>query len=125
MTRKPPRSAADLLGDDEPPPQPKIGRPLVDHTQRLKLAQAEHAELKNRALKGELLSRGAVVAEWQSILREVRAGVLAAPSRIRSKLPRLSQHDVATIDEVLRAILADLAPNTPAKAAGEPPQADS
>lgn len=116
------RTAAELLGDP-----PKKARPhqVKDHRQRLVLAQAEHAELKNRALKGELLSRGAVVAEWQSILREVRAGVLAAPSRIRSRLPHLTQHDVATIDEVLRAILTDLAVDSSVKAASSPVQAES
>ncbi|QGZ94881.1 hypothetical protein [Terricaulis silvestris] len=108
------RTAAELLGDDPP----KTARPhqVKDHRQRLVLAQAEHAELKNRALKGELLSRGAVVAEWSAILREVRAGVLSAPSRIRSRLPHLTQHDVATIDEVLRAILTDLAADSNAEA---------
>jgi hypothetical protein len=37
--------------------------------------------LKNAAARGELLDAGAVEADWSNTLRQVRAGMLAVPSR--------------------------------------------
>jgi hypothetical protein len=46
--------------------------------------------------------------EWSSILRLVRTGVLAAPSRIGVRLSHLTPADLAAIDAELRAVLTEL-----------------
>lgn len=75
---------------------------------RLAAAQADLAELKAARLRGELVEAGAVEAEWSGILRTVRAGMLAVPSRVAAQLPHLSRTDIAAIDAEIRAALTDL-----------------
>ena len=60
---------------------------------RLAKAQADAQELKNAALQGRLLDAGAV----EAILRSVRAGMLAVPSRAAQQLPHLTTHDISVI----------------------------
>lgn len=75
---------------------------------RLAMAQAEHVELKNAIARRDLVPAGEVEAEWSGILRTVRAGMLAAPSRVQQRLPHLSAHDVAEIDTEIRQVLGEL-----------------
>lgn len=81
------------------------------NAERIKLAaaSARKVELQNLKTQGELLAAGDVEREWAGILRDVRAGVLAAPSRIGSRLPHLSPHDVTEITRELAAVLSELA----------------
>ena len=76
---------------------------------RLAKAQADLAETKNAAMRGELVSAAEVEAEWSGILRGVRAGLLAVPSRCAARLGHLTTHDVAEIDAEVRAALAEVA----------------
>jgi hypothetical protein len=46
-------------------------------------------------------------------VRAIRAGILAAPSKIRFTLPHLSAHDQQVIDDVLRDVLTEIADNPP------------
>jgi phage terminase Nu1 subunit (DNA packaging protein) len=110
----------ELIGS----PPPKRGRPSkpAEHKPRnrsattdpeylaakIKLAneQAEKIAVQNAAARRALLPAKAVEAEWSSILREVRAGMLALPSRLQQRLPHLSLHDVATIDREIRDALS-------------------
>jgi phage terminase Nu1 subunit (DNA packaging protein) len=39
-----------------------------------------------------------VEAEWSGVLRTVRAGALAIPSRAAQRLTHLSAHDISMID---------------------------
>jgi terminase small subunit / prophage DNA-packing protein len=75
---------------------------------RLAKAQADSQELKNAALRGAVLDAGAVEREWADILRTVRAGMLAVPSRAAQRLPHLTTHDVAAIDHEVRAVLTGI-----------------
>jgi terminase small subunit / prophage DNA-packing protein len=75
---------------------------------RLAKAQADAQELKNATLRGAMLDAGAVESEWSSILRTVRAGMLAVPSRAAQRLPHLTAHDVAEIDHEVRAVLTEI-----------------
>ncbi|MGB3389719.1 MAG: DNA packaging protein [Pseudaminobacter sp.] len=102
----PTRSAAQSLQSDLPvAAQPDAAAEAV----RLKKEQADHAELKNKMLRKELVEAVAVERAWANVLRQVRSGVLAVPSRLRQVLPHLTAHDVATIDAELRHVLEDLA----------------
>jgi phage terminase Nu1 subunit (DNA packaging protein) len=76
---------------------------------RLASAQADLAELKAAEKRGELLPAAEVTAEWSSVLRSVRAGLLAVPSRVGARLPHLTATDVAEIDREIRDALAELA----------------
>lgn len=64
--------------------------------------------LKNAAARGKLLDAKEVVADWSSTLRNVRAGMLAMPSRAGARLPHLTPHDVAEIDAEVRAVLTEI-----------------
>ena len=75
---------------------------------RLASAQAEWHELRVQKARGELLDATAVEREWQSILRGVRAELLALPSRIGSRVG-LTPTDVAAIDREVRDLLESLA----------------
>lgn len=81
---------------------------LLAETKALKRAQREKLELQNAQARGELLSAKAVEAEWAAILRDVRAGMLAIPSRLQQQLPHLSAHDVSEIDREIRDALNQL-----------------
>jgi phage terminase Nu1 subunit (DNA packaging protein) len=59
-------------------------------------------------MRGELVEAVAVQTEWSVILRTVRAGMLALPSRVAARLPHLSKHDVAEIDAEVRAALSEI-----------------
>jgi terminase small subunit / prophage DNA-packing protein len=75
---------------------------------RLAKEQADAVALRNAVARGALLDAGEVERTWSADYAAVRAGVLAASSRIGSRLPHLSLSDIAEIDEELRALLAGL-----------------
>jgi phage terminase Nu1 subunit (DNA packaging protein) len=41
-------------------------------------------------------------------LAQVRAALLAVPSRVAQRLPRVTAHDVSEIDAEIRAVLAEI-----------------
>jgi phage terminase Nu1 subunit (DNA packaging protein) len=53
---------------------------------RLAAAQADIAETKAAKLRGSLVEAAEVEAAWSGVLRTVRAGMLAVPSRVRATL---------------------------------------
>jgi phage terminase Nu1 subunit (DNA packaging protein) len=75
---------------------------------RFARAQADLAEAKAASVRGELVEVSAVEAEWSGILRTVRAGMLAVPSRCAARLPHLTPHDVAEIDREVRTVLTEI-----------------
>ncbi len=76
---------------------------------RLLKEQADHAALKNAALRRELVPAAEVEREWAGVLRQVRAGILAVPSRIRQILPGLTAAEVEAVDFELRRVLEEMA----------------
>ncbi|RXF69897.1 hypothetical protein [Hansschlegelia zhihuaiae] len=67
-------------------------------------AQAVKLETANSLAQGDLLRASDVTAEWASILTDVRAAMLAIPSR----LPELDRAAVARVDSEIRAALEAL-----------------
>ncbi len=59
-------------------------------------------------MRGELVEAAAVEAERSVILRTVRAGMLALPSRCQQRLPGLTAHDVNKIDREVREMLKEI-----------------
>lgn len=82
---------------------------LTQERARLTREQADERELRNKALRGDLVSAEAVKREWVDVLRVVRSKILAVPSRVRQSLAHLTAHDVAEIDDELRRALEELA----------------
>lgn len=82
---------------------------LTAERARLAREQADAVALKNATLRGELVPADDVLRTWSDVLRSVRAGVLAVPSRLRASLPHLTAADVAALDAELRATLEGLA----------------
>ncbi len=76
---------------------------------RLLNAQAEVAEIKQAALRGEFLPAKEVEEAWTAEVRQVRSRLLALPARLGAKLPQLTHADVAMIDDEIRAFLTELA----------------
>ncbi|EEW24010.1 hypothetical protein [Rhodobacter ferrooxidans] len=81
---------------------------LTGERARLSRAQAEAQEMKNAALRAELVPAAEVERAWADTLRQVRARILAVPSRLRQGL-HLAPGDVEQIDRELRDALTELA----------------
>jgi phage terminase Nu1 subunit (DNA packaging protein) len=96
------RSDADLFGEDAPPR--KRGRPVADHRQQLVLEQAEGQRIKNAKLRGELVERTAVAAEWSAICLDVRAALQSIPSKFGAR-HGLSPSAVADLNAMMRDAL--------------------
>lgn len=104
---------------------------ILDLTQeraRLAREQADGQELKNRQLRGELVSAIDVEREWADTLRGVRAGILAVTSRVRAAAG-LTAAQAVELDAELRRALTELGNDTQDKAGGatgaDPAAADS
>jgi terminase small subunit / prophage DNA-packing protein len=84
---------------------------LTAERARLAKEQADGHALKNAALRGRLIEVQDVARHWADILRLVRAGVLAVPSRCQQRLAHLTAADVAVIDRECRDALQEIAGN--------------
>jgi Phage DNA packaging protein, Nu1 subunit of terminase len=91
--------------------QAKKGHTPELDVEKLRLAreQADKLALANARARGDMLDANAVAREWASVLRDVRAAILSTPSRIGSRLPHLTAHDVGEISQELVAVLQLLA----------------
>lgn len=81
---------------------------LTAERARLAKEQADAQALKNGKLRGELVEAGEVERAWADVLRQVRARVLAVPSRLRADLPHADAATFAAMDRVLRDALTEL-----------------
>ena len=75
---------------------------------RVAKAQGDKLELANAIARNEVVSAREVESGWASILRDVRAALLAVASRCGATLPHLTPHDVAAIDGEIRSALEAL-----------------
>lgn len=73
---------------------------LADERRRLVREQADRESIRNAVTRGELVAAADVKATWESILTDVRAAMLAIPSRLPA--------DRATADRLDREIRAAL-----------------
>lgn len=89
----------------------KADEDLAAEKLRVARESADKLALANAKARGDLLAAAEVERAWSGVLRDVRAGVLAAPSRIGSRLPHLTAHDVAEITKELTAVLSELSGN--------------
>lgn len=93
------RAGRPSLGGDE----------LKQERTRLAKEQADATALKNAQLRGELAPVADTLREWQAVLRDVRAAMLAVPSRYASTQPHLTPHDIAALTDEIKRSLEGLA----------------
>jgi phage terminase Nu1 subunit (DNA packaging protein) len=87
----------------------RAGTSLTDARAKLALLQAAGQELRNAALRAEVLPKADAIDTWTSLLRGVRQLVLALPGKIAFEVPTLTPADRATIDRIARDDLEDAA----------------
>src|SRR5262245_39720416 len=112
LTHAPPRRRTRILDADTTPRGP--GRPREETSYYSALRRKEHALARLREMEvaekeSKLLDAAAVGRQWGSILRQVRAGVMAVPSRVRQRCPDLTVQQLEVIDRELRDALTALA----------------
>lgn len=81
---------------------------LTAERARLAKEQADAQALKNARSRDELVEANAVERAWSDVLRQVRARVLAVPSRLRSELVQADPATFTSIDRALRDALTEL-----------------
>ena len=103
-------------------PQSRAGRradapsdPLKAERIRQSREAADKLAIQNAASRRELLPARDVEATWASTLRNVRAGMLALPSRVALRLGHLTAHDLSEIDHEVRAVLSEAAGGSDAR----------
>jgi phage terminase Nu1 subunit (DNA packaging protein) len=69
--------------------------------------RADKIALANAKARGEMVPAAEVERAWTGTLREVRAAMLAVPSRVAQRLPHLTRTDVAAIDREVRDVLRE------------------
>lgn len=74
---------------------------------RLARANAEKIELANAKTRAALVPVAEVESAWASVLRDVRAAMLAIPARVQQRLGHLTAHDVQMIDREVRDALEE------------------
>tara|TARA_R110002124_G_scaffold108732_1_gene261378 strand:+ start:500 stop:988 length:489 start_codon:yes stop_codon:yes gene_type:complete len=75
---------------------------------RLAREQADKIALQNAAARGELLDSQTIAAEWRGIITDLRAAVLAVPSRVASELG-FDRKETIVLDSEIRAAMEAIA----------------
>ncbi|WP_236045353.1 MULTISPECIES: DNA packaging protein [Pseudooceanicola] len=81
---------------------------LTANRARLAKEQADAQAIKNAKARGELLDAADIERRWSDVLRQVRARIMAVPSRLRSDVPDLPPETIAALDRTLRTALTEL-----------------
>jgi phage terminase Nu1 subunit (DNA packaging protein) len=89
--------------------RPTSGEDLRDQKIRQARLAADKLEIQNAVLRGDMLPAGEVERAWAGMLRDVRAALLAVPTRCGASMPNLTSHDVAALDREIKSALEGLA----------------
>lgn len=100
---------ADLEWEENTTRAPAAQFSLVAEQARERHWKANLAELEYKERAGELVSKAAARAGAVEKFAAVKTKLLALPSRIRQRLPRLTAAEVQLIDDLVRQALEDLA----------------
>lgn len=76
---------------------------------RFERERADKLAAQNAATRRDLLPASEVARTWSATLRDLRASMLAIPSRVGARLPHLTAHDLSEIDREIRDALAESA----------------
>lgn len=99
------KAAAPLDQRADPPPTGEWSLAEAQRLERVAIAQLRRIEADRAA--GKVAPVEEMEREWTAAFAGVRAGVLAASSRIAQRLPHLSLEDISTIDDELRVVLTE------------------
>lgn len=80
---------------------------LTGQRARLAKAQAEAQELKNAAIKGDLVPLADVRREWLTTATDLRSAIMAIPARISARLG-LDREGAAALEAEMRGALEGL-----------------
>ncbi|MGJ8594374.1 hypothetical protein [Sulfitobacter sp.] len=97
---------------------------LADEKLRVAAGQADKLDIQNQKSRGELIPAAAVRAEWLSVAADLRARLLAVPSRVAAKLS-LDRPATAALDVELRRAMESLAETSTEGGKGATHDADS
>lgn len=86
-----------------------VGADLDRAKLRVQTETADKLATANAVARRELLPAAEVEREWTAVLRDVRAAMLAVPSRVGARVPTLTAHDVREIEREIRDALAEIA----------------
>jgi phage terminase Nu1 subunit (DNA packaging protein) len=75
---------------------------------RLAREQADKIALQNAAARAELLDAQTVASEWRGIVTDLRAAILAVPSRVASELG-FDRKETIALDSEIRAAMEAIA----------------
>jgi phage terminase Nu1 subunit (DNA packaging protein) len=81
---------------------------LAEEKIRLAREQADKIALQNAAARGELLDSRTVAQEWAGVITDLRAAVLAVPSRVASSLG-FDREQTAALDSEIRDAMEAIA----------------
>ncbi|SIN74354.1 Phage DNA packaging protein, Nu1 subunit of terminase [Vannielia litorea] len=81
---------------------------LAEEKVRLAREQADKIALQNAAARGELLDSREVANEWRSVVVDLRAAILAVPSRVASRLG-FDRKETAALDSEIRDAMEAIA----------------
>jgi phage terminase Nu1 subunit (DNA packaging protein) len=76
---------------------------------RLAAAQADRTELEVKQICGNLIPAHEVLEAWEPIVIAARSKILALPSKLKTAIPKLTDHDLGKIKTMVRGALEDLA----------------
>lgn len=85
------------------------GPSLADERAKSEAVNRRIAEIKLAQLQGEVLTLDEVSAQWSQLCAQMRAAVLALPSKARSTIPHLTPHDGEVLRTLAREVLSMLA----------------
>ena len=80
---------------------------LTSERARLAKEQADAQAIKNAKLRGELVEASEVERTWADALRQLRARIMAVPSRLRAELQDIDPQAIDAMDRALRATLTE------------------
>ncbi len=83
-------------------------RELTTERARLAKEQADAQELKNLILRRDHVPANEVEREWATVLKRVRSGVMAVPSRVQQSAAHLTVQDIEAFDHELRQALSEI-----------------
>ncbi|MCX7567125.1 hypothetical protein OS189_12300 [Sulfitobacter sp. F26169L] len=96
---------------------------LADEKLRVAAGQADKLDIQNQKSRAELIPAAAVRAEWLAVAADLRARLLAVPSRVAAKLS-LDRPATAALDVELRRAMETLAETANEGAKGATRSAD-
>lgn len=111
---RPKRGKAVATAPRPAPPPPMVGNDadVPDYNAsraRHEFEKANLAELERKRREGELIEREVVGRSLTRLMSILRGSLLGLPSTLRDRIPHLTPEDIDIADDLIRALLEELA----------------